>query len=168
MEIFGNKTWKVIAPGRTSSAATYGLYSIGPRGPLLMGKEITACFLSFRPTSLRPSGMVHTLDAVVGPRLRPQSSAQRLSLCSPSSTPLQMRKENSSQMAQEHHACAVVLGLDPSGGRYDSCIRTLDRSLSEWDQARLVQSARSACAQKGLQPGTPAFAVCVINAEQSP
>ena len=77
-------------------------------------------------------------------------------------------EENSSRMAQEHHACAVVLGLDPSGGRYDTCIRTLDRSVSEWDQARLVQNARSACAQKGLQPGTPAFAVCVINAEQSP
>jgi len=46
--------------------------------------------------------------------------------------------ENSSRMAQEHHACAVVLGLDPSGRRYDSCIRSLDRSLSEWDQTRLV------------------------------
>jgi hypothetical protein len=34
--------------------------------------------------------------------------------------------ENSSRMAQEHHACAVVLGLDPSGRRYDSCIRSLD------------------------------------------
>jgi hypothetical protein len=41
--------------------------------------------------------------------------------------------ENSSRMAQEHHACAVVLGLDPSGRRYDSCIRSLERSLSEWD-----------------------------------
>ena len=77
-------------------------------------------------------------------------------------------EENSSRMAQEHHACAVVLGLDPSGDPYDTCVRTLDRSVSEWDQARLVQNARSACAQKGLQPGTPAFAVCVINAEQSP
>jgi hypothetical protein len=76
--------------------------------------------------------------------------------------------ENSSRMAQEHHACAVVLGLDPSGRRYDSCIRSLDRSLSEWDQTRLVQTGRGACAQKGLQPGTPAFAVCVLNAEQPP
>ena len=76
--------------------------------------------------------------------------------------------ENSSRMAQEHHGCAVVLGLDPSGRSYDSCIWSLDRSLSEWDQTRLVQTGRSACAQKGLQPGTPAFAMCVINAEQSP
>jgi hypothetical protein len=63
--------------------------------------------------------------------------------------------ENSSRMAQEHHACAVVLGLDPSARRYDSCIRSLDRSLSEWDQTRLVQTGRGACAQKGLEPGTP-------------
>jgi hypothetical protein len=76
--------------------------------------------------------------------------------------------ENSSRMAQEHHACAVVLGLDPSGRRYDSCIRSLNRSLSEWDQTRLVQTRRRACAQNRLQPGTSAFAMCVINADQSP
>jgi hypothetical protein len=71
------------------------------------------------------------------------------------------------RVAQEHHACAVVLGLDPSGRRYRTCISSLDRSLSEWDQVRLAESKRSACAQKGLNPGTPAFAVCVVNAEQS-
>jgi hypothetical protein len=27
--------------------------------------------------------------------------------------------ESSSRMAQEQHACAVVLGLNPSGDRYD-------------------------------------------------
>ena len=75
--------------------------------------------------------------------------------------------ENSSRMAQEHHACAVVLGLAPSGRRYDTCIRSLDRSLSEWDQTRRVQTGRSACAQNGLEPGTPPFAVCVLDAEQS-
>jgi hypothetical protein len=75
--------------------------------------------------------------------------------------------ENPSQMVQEHHACAVVLGLDPSGRRYRTCIASLRRSLSEWDQVRLTESARSACAQKGLQRGTPAFAVCVVDAEQS-
>jgi hypothetical protein len=75
--------------------------------------------------------------------------------------------ENPSRMAQEHHACAVVLGLDPSGDSYDTCVRSLDRSLSYRDQARLVESNRSACAEKGLEPGTPAFAVCVVNAGQS-
>lgn len=75
--------------------------------------------------------------------------------------------ENSPQTALEQHACAVVLGLDPSGRQYDTCIRSLNRSLAERDQWRLVQTGRSACAEKGLQPETPAFAVCVLTAEES-
>jgi hypothetical protein len=75
--------------------------------------------------------------------------------------------ENPVRTAQEHHACAVVLNLDPSGRRYDTCMRTLDRNLSEWDYARLVSTDRNTCARGDLQPGTPAFAVCVIKAEQS-
>jgi hypothetical protein len=76
--------------------------------------------------------------------------------------------EGSSRIAQERHACAVVLGLDPSDRRYDTCVRSLDRSLAEWDQAQVVQTDRRACSDKGLEPGTSAFAVCVVNAEQSP
>ena len=75
--------------------------------------------------------------------------------------------ENSSRVVKEYHACAVTLGLDPSGRRYRTCISSLARSLSEWDQVRLMESARSACVQKGLQRGTPAFAICVVDAEQS-
>jgi hypothetical protein len=75
--------------------------------------------------------------------------------------------ENLSRTALEQHACAVVLGLDPSGRQYDTCIRSLDRSLAERDQVRLVQSGRSACAQKGLQPDTPDFAVCMLTAAES-
>jgi hypothetical protein len=75
--------------------------------------------------------------------------------------------ENPSRMMQEHHACAVVLGLDPSGRRYRTCISSIDRSLSECDHVRLAESKRSACAQKGLNRGTPAFALFVVNAEQS-
>jgi len=75
--------------------------------------------------------------------------------------------ENSSRTAQEQHACAVVLGLDPSGRSYETCIRSLARSRSEWDRARLVVSDRSACSQKGLQPGTSGFALCVVDAGQS-
>jgi len=73
--------------------------------------------------------------------------------------------ENSTRMALEQHACGVALGLDPAGRRYDTCLWSLDRSLSEWDQAQMVQTD---CSDKGLEPGTPAFAVCVVNAEQSP
>jgi len=63
--------------------------------------------------------------------------------------------ENSTRTALEQRACAVVLGLDPSGCRYDSCIRSLDRSLCEWDQAQKVQTDRGACSDKGPEPGTP-------------
>ena len=76
--------------------------------------------------------------------------------------------ENSSPMALEHHACAVVMGLHQPGDLYDTCIRSLSKSLSELDQARLVSTDRSVCAQEGFKPSTPAFAVCVVNAEQSP
>ena len=75
--------------------------------------------------------------------------------------------ENPARLAQEQHACAVVLRLDPSGRRYDACIRSLERSLSEWNYARLVSTDSSACARDGVQPGTRAFAVCVVKAEQS-
>jgi len=76
--------------------------------------------------------------------------------------------ENSSRMALEHHACAVVMGLNQPGDLYDTCIRSLSKSLSELDQARLVSTDRRVCVQEGLKPGTPAFAVCVVNAEQPP
>ena len=75
--------------------------------------------------------------------------------------------ENPARLAQEQHACAVVLGLDPTGRRYDACIRSLERSSSEWNYARLVSTNRSACTRVGLQPGTRAFAVCAVQAEQS-
>jgi hypothetical protein len=76
--------------------------------------------------------------------------------------------ENASRIVLEHHACAVVIGLHQPGDLYDTCIRSLDKSLSELDQARLASTDRSVCAQQGLELGTPAFAVCVVNAEQSP
>ena len=76
--------------------------------------------------------------------------------------------ENSTRSALEHHACAVVMGLPQPGDLYDTCIRSLNKTLSDLDQARLVSADRNTCAQEGLKSGTPAFAVCVVNAEQSP
>ena len=60
--------------------------------------------------------------------------------------------EGSSRIAKERHACAVVLGLDPSDRRYDRCIRGLNRSLAEWDQAQVVRIDRRASSDKGLEP----------------
>jgi hypothetical protein len=76
--------------------------------------------------------------------------------------------ETLSRAAQEQHACAVVMGLHQPGDLYDTCIRSLNKTLAELDQTRRVAADRRACAQQDLKPGTPAFAVCVVNAEQSP
>ncbi len=76
--------------------------------------------------------------------------------------------ENSSRMALEHHACTVAMGLHQPGDLYDTCIRSLNKSLSELDQARLVSTDRSKCTKERLKPGTPAFAVCVADPKQSP
>jgi hypothetical protein len=76
--------------------------------------------------------------------------------------------ENSTGMAREHHACAVVMRLPQPGDFYDTCIRSLDKSLSELDQARLGSADGSKRATVRLEPGTPAFAVCVLDAKQSP
>jgi hypothetical protein len=70
--------------------------------------------------------------------------------------------EAASRMAHEHHACAVVMGLDQPGDLYDTCIRSLDKTLSELDQGRLVRRERSECAKNGRTPGTRAFDVCVV------
>jgi hypothetical protein len=76
--------------------------------------------------------------------------------------------ENPTRMAREHHACAVIMGLHQPGDLYDTCIRSLKKSLSELDQAKLVSTNRTRCTQEGLKPGTRAFAVCVVAAERSP
>jgi len=76
--------------------------------------------------------------------------------------------ENPTRLARVHHACAVVMGLLPPGEPYKTCIRSLNKSLSDLDQARLLSENRRGCTQQGLIPGTPAFAACVITAEQSP
>jgi hypothetical protein len=59
---------------------------------------------------------------------------------------------NLSRTALEQHACAVVLGLDPSGRQYDTCIRSLDRSLAERDQVRLVRPAEAHVPRRGSSP----------------
>ena len=76
--------------------------------------------------------------------------------------------ENPARTAREHHACAVIMGLHQPGDLYDTCIRSLEKTLSELDQARLVSTNRTTCAREGLKPGTPAFAVCVVDADRSP
>jgi hypothetical protein len=76
--------------------------------------------------------------------------------------------DNQSPAALEHHACAISMGLHQPGDLYDTCVRTLDQTLSGSARVRAVSVARSTCAQEGLTPGTPGYAVCVVSAAQSP
>src|SRR5262249_5674361 len=46
--------------------------------------------------------------------------------------------EYSSRTAQEQHACAVVMGLHEPGDLYNTCMRSLDKTLSELHQVRLA------------------------------
>jgi hypothetical protein len=78
--------------------------------------------------------------------------------------------ENSPGMAQEQRACAVVLGLDPSEDSYETCVRVFNRNLSQWrpsvdqdDWARYNQ----ACAEVGIDPGSPIFLQCVTDLDHS-
>ena len=68
--------------------------------------------------------------------------------------------ENSSRTAREHHASAIVMGRDPSGRSYDTCIRSLDKSLSEWIRRGwrrgLMRANEAHVPRRGSQPGTPA------------
>jgi hypothetical protein len=76
--------------------------------------------------------------------------------------------ERSSPDPRVSHACAVVLGLNPSETDYYACVGSLSRSLSAVREAQAVESDQGVCAQKGFTVGTPAFDDCVVQADQSP
>ena len=99
--------------------------------------------------------------------MTPVAAGQRAAALDTSTNTFANAAGNSSRMAREHHACAVVMGLHQPGDLMTHAIRSLNKSLAELDQGRLVRSDRIACAQRGLRPGTSGFAVCVVNAEQA-
>ena len=69
--------------------------------------------------------------------------------------------EEVSRMGREQHACAVVMGLHQPGALYLACLRSLDKTLSELDQARQASALRNTCARAGFRPGTHSFATCL-------
>jgi len=90
-------------------------------------------------------------------------SAVMLAACA--YNPANADSATSERVAQIRHACGVTMGLDPSGGDFDACQRSLTQTLTAMDQARLVEADRKACMNQGLQPGTSDFALCVVNRE---
>lgn len=79
--------------------------------------------------------------------------------------------------AKAHHACAVVLGLDPSQAPYQDCIASLSRNLPKPEPPVLASvervpdttlaKARLACADAGLEPGSVGFTSCVTDVDRS-
>ncbi len=68
--------------------------------------------------------------------------------------------------AEVSHACTDAMGLNPSEAEYGMCARRLQRTVAGLERERLVAEDRAACAARGLQPGTPDFAVCVVAQNQ--
>ena len=64
--------------------------------------------------------------------------------------------------AQVRHACAAILGLNPSESPYEACIGSLERSASGVQEAEATARRRLSCARDGLALGTPEFATCVV------
>jgi hypothetical protein len=67
--------------------------------------------------------------------------------------------------AEAHHACADILGLDPSQSPYVACVTSLQSCAVAAQLTELTEARRSTCAQEGFAPGTPAFAICVVQKE---
>jgi hypothetical protein len=58
------------------------------------------------------------------------------------------------------------MGLNPANADYDMCVASLLQTMAGMDQSALVERDRNACMQRGLQPNTREFALCVVDAEQ--
>jgi hypothetical protein len=67
--------------------------------------------------------------------------------------------------AQAGSACAGM-GLSRADIQFDDCVTSLSQTLAAASAAANVQQARGSCSQAGLQPGTPAFANCVLDRDQ--
>jgi hypothetical protein len=84
----------------------------------------------------------------------------------PGSQQVTQAAANLTQMTRVHHACTVIMGLDDPGELYNICVSNLIRSLRELEQAGLVSTDRRTCRKERLETGTPAFADCILDAEQ--
>ena len=73
--------------------------------------------------------------------------------------PAALADPQADRLAQEQHACAAILGLNPSVGGYDGCVGSLQRSQSAAPQDNEV----AACAYVGLGSTNGGFDQCAAN-----
>ncbi len=91
--------------------------------------------------------------------------ASLLVLVACSTNPADAASSTPERAAEARQACGQTMGLNPANTDYDMCVRSLLQTLAGFDQAKLVQRDRQVCMQRGLQPGTSDFAICVVDAE---
>lgn len=92
------------------------------------------------------------------------ASALLLAACA--INPADAQSSTPTRTAQARQACAATMGLNPANADYDMCVSSLLQTIAGLDQAALVERDRNACMQRGLQPNTSEFALCVVDAEK--
>ena len=70
--------------------------------------------------------------------------------------PAALADPQADRVAQEQHACGVILGLNPSVAGYDACVRSLNRSLPNAREGKEV----AACTYVGLDSTNRGFGQC--------
>jgi hypothetical protein len=92
--------------------------------------------------------------------------ASSLLLAACAMNPADAQSSTPGRMAEARQACAHTMGLNPANADYDMCVASLLQTVAGMDQATLVERDRRACMQRGFQPNTREFALCVVDAEQ--
>lgn len=90
--------------------------------------------------------------------------ASSLVLAACAINPADAQSSTPARAAQARQACAITMGLNPANTDYEMCVTSLLQTMAGLDQAALVERDRQACMQRGLQPNTREFAVCVVDA----
>jgi hypothetical protein len=70
------------------------------------------------------------------------------------------------RVAQVHQVCRSTMGYQPIDVEYRACVDSLMGSLAKVDHADAIEHGRQLCTARGLHPGTPDFALCVVDHEQ--
>ena len=144
----------------------------------LLSRELTELIRETRPELLYPPcrpghrrrGITTAAAALIG--------AAMFSLLLASAQALAESPGQVARLAQEHHACAVVLGLDASEAPYQDCVAALRRDLPPVDPPSAVasadsadlstrQKANAACADIGLERESLAYGRCVVDVQQA-
>ncbi len=69
------------------------------------------------------------------------------------------------RLAQVRQICADTMRLQPMEAPFEACVGSLLKTLADGDAARRETQA---CAERGLAPGSPNFALCAAGDEPTP